>query len=162
MNLDAISNPAKPAKPLDSANEVMTDVAVPELGYEQRKKALIAEGASRRREINRSRDIVRANLHADIIAKNAVSHFTTAAYAAVDSVFSWNSLRNGNLRTLLPFAASAWSLVTKRKLVVPLLRGTVAVSAIGGAVYFMARKKKAPRVKTVLPVIPPDYLDPGV
>ncbi len=145
----------------------MTDTAKPTVAaahptYEQRKKALIAEGAMRRREIDHAQDIVRANLHADVIAKNAVSHFTTAAYAAVDNIFSWNSLRNGNLQTLLPFAASAYSLVTKRRLVVPILRGAVVVSAIGGAVYLLARKKKAPRVATVLPVSPPDYLDPGV
>lgn len=132
------------------------------LTYEQRKKALIAEGAMRRHEIDHARDIVRANLHADVIAKNAVSHFTTAAYAAVDNVFSWNSLRNGNLQTLLPFAASAYSLVTKRKLIVPILRGAVVLSAIGGAIYVLAIKKRAPRAATVLPVSPPDYLDPGV
>ena len=132
------------------------------LSYEQRKKALIAEGAMRRHEIDRARDIVRDNLHADVIAKNAVSHFTTAAYAAVDNVFSWNSLRNGNLQTLLPFAASAYSLVTKRKLIVPILRGAVVLSAISGAVYLLARKKRAPRAPTVLPVSPPDYLDPGM
>ena len=137
-------------------------VAAAPLTYDQRKKALIAEGAMRRREIDLARDIVRVNLHADIIAKNAVRHFTTAAYAAVDNVFSWNSLRNGNLQKLLPFVASAYSLVTKRKLVVPILLGAVVLSAISGGVYLLARKKRAPRTTAVLPVSPPDYLDPGV
>ncbi|MBC7413802.1 MAG: hypothetical protein H7327_02580 [Herminiimonas sp.] len=132
------------------------------LSYDQRKKALIAEGALRRQQIEVSREILRENLQADRIAKNAVSHFTTAAYAAVDNIFSWNMLRNGNLQTLLPFAASAYSLVTRRKLIVPILRGAVVASAIGGAVYLLTRKKKARRVATVLPVSPPDYLDPGV
>lgn len=130
--------------------------------YEQRKKALIAEGAAHRHEIDVSREVVRANLHADIIAKNAVSHFATAAYAAVDNIFSWNSLRNGNLQTLLPFAASAYSLITKRKLIVPILRSAAVLSAISGVVYLIARKKKTPRVATVLPVSPPGHLDPGV
>lgn len=130
--------------------------------YEQRKKALIAAGARCRQEISASREMVRDNLHADRIAKNAVSHFTTAAYAAVDNIFSWNSLRNGNLQKLLPFAASAYSLLTRRKLIVPILRGAVVMGAISGAVYFLVRKKKPSRVVTVLPVSPPDYLDPGV
>ena len=150
MNQTPVNQPSKPA------------VTATPLTYEQRKKALIAEGAMRRHEIDHARYIVRANLHADVIAKNAVSHFTTAAYAAVDNVFSWNSLRNGNLQTLLPFAASAYSLVTKRKLIVPILRGAVVLSAVAGAVYVLAIKKRAPRAATVLPVTPPDYLDPGV
>lgn len=150
MSQTSITQPNKPV------------VSATPLTYEQRKKALIAEGAIRRQEIDHSRDIVRANLHADVIAKNAVSHFTTAAYAAVDNVFSWNSLRNGNLQTLLPFAASAYSLVTKRKLIVPILRGAVVLSAVAGAVYMLAIKKRAPRARTVSPVSPPDYLDPGV
>lgn len=147
----------------DAMTETTPSVpAVPVLTFEQRKKALIAEGAMHRHEIDLSRNIVRANLHADVIARNAVSHFTTAAYTAVDNIFSWNSLRNGNLQTLLPYAASAYSLITKRKLIVPILRGAVVMSAISGAVYLLARKKKAPRVRTVQPVTPPDYVDPGV
>lgn len=144
----------------------MTDIAKPVVStpsptYEQRKKALIAEGVVRRREINVSRDILLANLHADRLAKNAVSHLTTAASAAVHNIFSWNSLRNGNLKTLLPFAASAYSMVTKHKLIVPILRGAVVLGAVSGAVYFLTRKKN-PKAATVLPVSPPDYFDPGV
>ena len=55
--------------------------------FEERKKALIAQGASQRAKIDASIVIIRENMHADKLAKNAMNHVTAKVYGAVDKMF---------------------------------------------------------------------------
>lgn len=119
--------------------------------YEQRKRALIAQGESYRRQIDASRTVLRDNLQADQLGRNAVSHITSAAYSAFDNLFSWSSLRNGNLQTLLPIAASAYSLLSKRRLLVPLLRGAAVAAAVSTAAVVLFRKNRQRRQAQAAP-----------
>ena len=88
--------------------------------FEERKKALIAQGAARRREIKESMHVVRDNLHANKLAKNAVGHLTGAAYGAVEKIFGTPNLRSASLRRIVPLAASIYSIVSKRKMIKPI------------------------------------------
>ena len=118
------------------------DTAPSEPSFEIRKKALIAQGAARRKDITKSIDIVRDNLHADKLAKHAVNHVTNAAYNTVENLLDLRGLRNGNFRKLLPLAASVYSIVTKRNLVKPVLKGTAAVAGLSGGLFLFWRHKQ--------------------
>lgn len=110
----------------------------------QRKKMLIAQGASYRSAINESKVSVRENLHADVLAKSAVNHIAATASAAFDEVFRLKNFNLGNLQIVLPVLLSGFSLLSRKGLVRPLLRGTAVAAVIGTMGYFLF-KKKAPR-----------------
>ena len=119
--------------------------ALPVLAIEERKKILIAQGALLRNNIDASIGIVRANLRAERLARNAVNKLTTAAYNAVEGFFDWNTLRNGDIKKLLPLAMSAYSIITRRKLLAPILCGTAVVAAISASTFFLWRYKQRVR-----------------
>lgn len=131
----------------------MTDAKtpdVPEPSFDVRKKALIAQGAARRKDIGQSIDIVRDNLHADKLAKHAVNHVTNAAYNTIENLLDLRGLRNGNFRKLLPLAASVYSIVTKRNLVKPVLKGTAAVAGLSGGLFLFWRHKQKQKADDAL------------
>ena len=115
-----------------------TNTAAP-LSFEERKKALIAQGALRRREIDKSIDIVRANLHADRLARNAVNHVTSAVYSRVENMFGMTSFRAGNLKKFLPLAATVYSIVRRRNLGGPIVRGVGIVGALSAGAFMWWR-----------------------
>ncbi len=110
----------------------------------QRKKTLIAQGASYRLGITDSKTAVRENLHPDVLARNAISHLGATASAAFDNIFRLKNFNAGNLKILLPLITGGFSLLSKRGLVRPLLRGTVML-AVAGTIGYFVFKKKAPR-----------------
>ena len=123
----------------------MTDVKTPpvaEPSFDDRKKALIAQGTARRKDIEKSIHIVKDNLHADKLAKLAVNHVTNAAYGTIENLLDLRGLRNGNFRKLLPLAASVYSIVTKRNLVKPVMKGTAAVAGLSGGLFLYWRHKQ--------------------
>lgn len=117
-----------------------------ELSFDERKKALIAQGASRRREADRSIDIVRTNLHVEPLVKSAVAHLTTAATNKVEHMFYRRGItaRNlgGNFKRYLPLAATAYAIIKRRKLLKPLLKGTGVLAALSGGAYMLWQRKK--------------------
>lgn len=131
----------------------MTDAKTPqatEPSFEARKKALIAQGAARRKDIEQSIDIVRDNMHADKLAKLAVNHVTNAAYTTMENLFDLRGLRNGNFRKLLPIAASVYSIVAKRRLVMPVMKGTAAVVGLSGGLFLFWRHKQKQKAEAEL------------
>ena len=132
--------------------------------FEERKKALIAQGALRRREVDKSIDIVRANLHVDKLARNAVNHLTSTAYNSVENMFGMKNLRARNLKKFLPLAATAYSIISRRNLGGPILRGVGIVGALstGAFLWWRHRKNdKAARAREFHSTPYPDYVDPG-
>ena len=142
-------------------SEIINPVA-PVLSLEERKKFLIAQGAIRRNNIAASVDIVRANLQAERLARNAVNKLTAAAYSAVEGLFDWNTLRNGDIKKLLPLAMSAYSIITRRKLVVPILRGTAVVAGISAGAFLLWRYKRLGRVAKADAMTAAQYQDPPI
>jgi phage-related tail fiber protein len=135
--------------------------------YDERKKALIVQGAARRNGIAASVDIVRDNLHADKLAKNAVTQVSSAAYSAFENTFGWQQLRNGsftgNLKRFLPLATTLYSIVTRRKLVVPILRGAAVLAGVSAGAYFVWHRKQRARAAALQESAEyPDYVDPGI
>lgn len=121
---------------------------VMQTGPAQQKSLLIAQGAVYRTGIGESANLMRANLHADVLAKNAINHIVANASAALHNLFDLKSFTSGNLRTLLPLLVSGVSLVAKRKaLIKPVLVGAVALAAAGAVVFFLARKKSWLRLR---------------
>ncbi|MES2536045.1 MAG: hypothetical protein V4632_09260 [Pseudomonadota bacterium] len=125
---------------------------------EQRKKALLAQGRMYRAAINQSRETVLANLHVDVLAKNAATQLRAKATSAFESVFNLEALKRGDLKTLLPLlttgVTSALSLLSKRGvnvrssyamlsrkgLVKPIAGVAAVLVAVGAAAYFLNKK----------------------
>lgn len=106
----------------------------------QRKKVLLAQGALYRAGVNESRAVVRENLHPGVMAKSAVNHLAATASAAFDNIFRLKNFNAGNLQILLPLLTSGFSLLSRRGLIRPILRGAVVVATMGTASYFLFRK----------------------
>lgn len=119
----------------------------PTLTFEQRKKKLIAEAAACRLRLDESKDTIRANLKVDRLVRNGVNYLTTSASSAVDNMFNINAIRNGSLAKLLPVVASVYSIVTRRRLLMPILRGGLVVAGVATALFYLSRKKKARRAQ---------------
>lgn len=113
------------------------------LSYADRKKALLAEGAHYRSLITRSKQVVHTNLSVDVIAHNAVTHITSAAYGAVNNLFSVEGIRGGSIQKLLPLLLTAYTAVSKRSLLKPILKGTMVVAGLGAVAVLVFRNKKS-------------------
>jgi hypothetical protein len=109
---------------------------------EQRKSALIAQCASYRVGITKSKNVVKTNLHADALAISAVQHFAGRASTIAGALLGLNGLRKGNLSGLVPLLSTAASLLAKRGAIKPMARGAAALAAIGAGAYFLIRRKK--------------------
>jgi len=112
---------------------------------QQRKSTLIAQGASYRTGIARSKVAVKANLHADALAISAVRHIAARTSVVAGALLSLNGLRKGDMRALAPLVGSGVSWLAKRKALKPMARGVVALAAIGAGAYFLIRKRGATR-----------------
>ncbi len=146
----------------------MTDnknMASTELSFDDRKKALISQGATRRREADRSIDIVRTNLHVDRLAKGAVTHLANAASEKVENMFQSRGLTvssmAGNIRRYLPVAATAYSIIKRRNLGTPLFKAVGVLAAVSGTAYMMWQRKRASQAMDSAMSDYPDYLDPN-
>jgi len=135
-----------------------------ELSFDERKKALIAQGAARRREADRSIDIVRTNLHVDRLAKSAVTHLANAASDKVENIFQSRGLtvRNvgGNIKRYLPLIATAYSIIKRRNLGMPLFKGIGILAALSGGAYLLWQRKQAAQTADGAISAYPTYLDP--
>jgi len=135
-----------------------------ELSFEDRKKVLIAQGATRRREVDRSIDIVRTNLHVGRLAKSAVSHLTSAASDKVENMLQSHGLTVGNvgsnIKRYLPLAATAYSIIKRRNLGTPLLKGAGILAALSGGAYLLWQRRQAAHAADGAMSAYPDYLDP--
>lgn len=162
----------------------MSDAKKPanDKSFEERKKALIAQGAAQRQKIDASIVIIRENLHADKLAKSAMSHITAKAYGAVDKLFGrhhvekvdltdlgensgasngsagissslakFTNLTNGDhaagkliatVRRFLPLATTAFGILRRRKLVMPVVKGAAVLGGVGAGAYFYYRHKQ--------------------
>jgi hypothetical protein len=107
----------------------------------ERKRLLIAQGASYRTGINYSKAVVRGSLNVESIAKNALSRIAMGAVAAFKG---GAALKGGNLRVLLPFALSMFSKLSKKPAMVkPIARGAVILGVVAAITrYVISRKKR--------------------
>ena len=155
--------------------------AVVKASFEERKKALIAEGARMRSQVDASIKVVRTNLHADRLAKTAVSHLAAAAYSAADRVFGIGRLRSGiasanvgdyfsgrgmgklmiGAKRFLPLATTAYSIIKRRKLVGPVLKGAAVAAALSGGYVVWKSRRHQHAVQADMHGYPA-YTDPGI
>lgn len=100
----------------------------------ERKKKLVAQGASFRAAVSDSKHAVKANLRPATLAKSALSHIAMSAL----SVF-----KNRKGIGLLPILAGGVSALSKRALLKPVLGGALILGAVGAAATYISKKKKA-------------------
>ena len=108
----------------------------------ERKKILVAQGALFRTGIGFSRNVVQANLHAESLAKSALSHIVMSAYNALKTGAVFKS---SNVQMVLPLVLGAVSTLSKKSLLKPVLGGVVALGVVGTIVRFVMQRKKTRR-----------------
>lgn len=118
----------------------------------QRKARLVQQCREYRAGIGRSRTIVRSHLGVDGLAKTAVGLVSSRAQSALinfSDMFDLKSISGAKLQRMLPLLVSGVSLLTRRSLWKPMLRGAVAVGTVAATVYFFSRKEKKAKTEHV-------------
>ena len=88
---------------------------------------------------------MRDNLGADGIAKTALGLVSTRAQSAFTNfadMLDFKHISSDKLRRLLPLVVSGVSLLTRRSVLRPILRGALVLGSAGTALYFLSKKKK--------------------
>ena len=106
----------------------------------QRKEKLVREGVSYRSAISDAQGVIKDSLRAESLARSAIAHITTAAYAAFKS---GAGLKGANLQTLVPLLVGGVSALSKKALLKPIVRGALILGALGTILTFVVKKKKA-------------------
>jgi hypothetical protein len=122
------------------------------LSIAERKRLLIAQGASHRLAITHARIDVRASLSAESLTKSVFNHVVMGAITAFKGgalLKSGGSLLKGsNLQVLLPLAMSIFSRVSKKShLAKPIARGVLVMGAVAAIARFVIRKKNVNKMK---------------
>ena len=114
----------------------------------QQKERLILQCRAYRAGIGQSRNVVRSNLGREALAKTALSLVGARAQSAFSNVSDLINLSGGlsfaKIQRLAPFVLSGISILSRRSVLKPILRGAALVSAVGAGLYFFSKKKKNP------------------
>jgi len=112
------------------------------MSTQERKKQLIAQGALFRNHIIESRQVVQTHLHPGIIVKGAIEQ-------VVKNVIPFKGITGANIdfQRFLPLLFSVGSFLSKKSLLKPVLRGSLAIGSIAmlsalGVSIFQKRKSK--------------------
>jgi hypothetical protein len=110
----------------------------------QRKRQLLAEGAVYRASLAASLHEARENLRGDSLAKRAAGFAASTVFGMVKGKDLLEGLvgQGIGLKSMLPFAIEAFSLVAKRPFLKKLLRTAAIAAAAAGAAGIFLRKKK--------------------
>jgi len=108
-----------------------------------RKKQLIAQGAVHRAEVLRAKQMTRAGLRPDSLARGALRQLAGVALEVVGKK-TGIGLAGSGAQTLLPLLLSAGSALLRNKssLRKPLLRGALIAGSVAAVVVFFSKKKK--------------------
>lgn len=113
----------------------------------QQKERLILQCRAYRAGIGQSRNVVRANLGRDALTKTALGLVGARAQSAFANVAGLVNLSGGlslaKIQRLAPFVLSGLSILSRRSVLKPVLRGAALVSALGAGLYFFSKKKKS-------------------
>ena len=96
----------------------------------QRKERLLQQCKAYRAAIGQARVVVRDNLGADGIAKTALGLVSTRAQSAFTNfadMLDFKHISSDKLRRLLPLVVSGVSLLTRRSVLRPILRGALVL-----------------------------------
>jgi hypothetical protein len=119
---------------------------------EQQKERLLLQCQAYRAGIGLSRKIVRANLGADAIARTAVGMVSMRAQSAManfSDLLDFKNFSGVKLQRVLPLVISGVSLLSRRSLWKPVLRGAAVVGAAGAGLYFYSRRKTGKKERHV-------------
>jgi len=112
----------------------------------QRKERLLLQCRAYRAALGHSKQVVRDKFSPRAIATAAVGVAGVRAQSAVGhfaDLLDFKNISAAKLQRVLPLLASGYSLLSRRSLLKPALRGAVVISAVGALAYFFTRKKSA-------------------
>jgi hypothetical protein len=127
----------------------------------QRKQRLQQQCQAYRAGIGQSRNVVRNNLGVESIAKTALGLFSQRAQSALHQatdLFDLTHLSGAKLKSVLPVLVSAYSLLSRRAVLKPVLRGALVVGVAGAAVYLYARRKSPQKTQHPAPTSAPEHV----
>ncbi|GGI55010.1 hypothetical protein [Oxalicibacterium solurbis] len=111
----------------------------------EQKERLILQCRAYRIAVGNAKSVVRANMGPDAIAKTAVGMVSARAQSALanfSDLLDFRSLSGAKLQKLLPLVISGVSLLSRRSLWKPVLRGAAVVGAAGAGLYLFSRRRK--------------------
>lgn len=116
----------------------------------QRKERLILQCRAYRAAVHHSRSEMRSHFGLQSIAKAAVGlvglRTGSAALSSISGLLDMKGgLSFGRLQRLLPVLAGAYSLLRKRSLLTPVVRGALIVGGAGAAAYLYRKQSKKSR-----------------
>lgn len=107
-----------------------------------RKKQLIAQGAVHRVEVLHAKQMTRAGLRPDSLARGALRQLAGVALAVAGKK-TGIGLAGADAQTLLPLLLSAGSaFLRKKSLRKPLLQGVLIAGSVAAVAVFFSKKKK--------------------
>lgn len=112
----------------------------------QHKERLRQQCRSYRAGIGHSRNVVRDNLGMESVARTAIGLLNQRAqsvFANVSDLFDLKHISGAKLQRLLPLLVSGYSLLSRRVLLKPILRGALIVGVAGTVIYLYSRGKSA-------------------
>lgn len=114
----------------------------------QQKERLILQCQAYRSGIGQSRNLVRAHLGREGITRAAFGILGSRAQNALANVTDLVNMSGGislaKIQRLAPFVLSGISILSKRSVLKPILRGAALVGAVGAGLYLFARNRKIP------------------
>lgn len=116
----------------------------------QRKARLQQECLDYRSAISHYRREIRNSLGMKSIAKSAIDMVGQRAQSALGQVtdlFDFKNLDIVKVRRAIPVLLSAYSLLSRRALLSPVLRGATILCVAGTGLYFYSRKKTKKQVQ---------------
>jgi hypothetical protein len=114
----------------------------------QRKERLVLQCRAYRAAVHHSRGEVRSRVGLQSLARSAAGLVGLRAGSSMLSNFSGlldsrgGGLSLGKLQKLMPVVAGAYSLLSRRSLLKPVLRGALIVGGAGVAAYLYRRQSK--------------------
>lgn len=101
-----------------------------------RKKQLVVQGALYRADLSLATKAIRTNLNTESLATNLITEIAIAAFSALKSR---TGLNVANLQTAIPLVLSGISLLTKKSLIKPILRGVAIAASVAGIAAFVLK-----------------------
>lgn len=113
----------------------------------QRKERLMLQCSAYRVAVAHSKSTVRSRMSIQSMAKTAAglvglrAAAGSSAFSNLSGLLDMKNLSSANIRKMLPLIVSGYSLLARRSLIKPLLRGAAIVGGAGAAAYLYSRQK---------------------
>ncbi len=121
----------------------MRSDAAKEKALAHRKAQLLLDGAVYRIGIVQAKTNVLQSLHAETLVRNVGQHLLGVIGMRLNNLFTPNVRKvGGQFQTLMPLAVTAFTFLSGKKLLKPVIGGGLLLTAVGAVVALALRRKR--------------------